>query len=218
MPAWDPNDPAENLLLKVSTEHKDLGLGDAWAGGHLDFVGRVKGTLSLRGKAHELNSMGGFDRSWGTRTELGESALTYLHIPFDENFGIHLVMGMDLDGDQVACSPLRFGYVYDQGETYGITAASMESEHVNLLPTSNRITVTDERGRTYDFVGAAMAAAPWYTFSPSYLTNQALMRYEFDGAVAHGLMADVWGIEFLASRRSRHGRAAIRSLNEGAVR
>ncbi|GAB3710554.1 DUF7064 domain-containing protein [Nocardiopsis oceani] len=215
MAAWDPNDPAENPLLNVSNKHRDLGLGDAWAGGHLDYVGRVRGALRLRGKTYEVDAMGGFDRSWGTRTELGEAALTYLHIPFDEDFGIHLVMGMDLVDDDIVCAPLRFGYVYDRGKTYGITAATMEAEHVNMLPTSNRISVTDERGRTYEFIGVAKAATPWYTFSPSYLTNQALMRYEFDGRVAHGLMADVWGIEFLAARRSRHGRAARLSLTEG---
>ncbi|MGY0541510.1 DUF7064 domain-containing protein [Nocardioides sp. YJ-D4] len=215
MPAWDPNDPAENPLLAVSADHQDLGLGDAWAGGHLDFVGRVTGVLTLRGKTYEINSMGGFDRSWGTRTELGESALTYLHIPFDENFGVHLVTGLGIDDDKVSCSPLRFGYVYDHGETFGITEASMEAEHVNLLPASNRISVTDERGHTHAFVGSAVAATPWYSFSPSYLTNQALMRYEHDGAVGYGLMADVWGIEFLAARRSRHGRMANRFFDGG---
>lgn len=211
MPAWDPTDPDENPLLQASDEHSDLGLGDAWAGGHLDFVGRVTGSLTLRGATYEVDAMGAMDRSWGNRTELGQAALTYLHIPFDEDFGVHLVMGMGFEGEEIVCGPLRFGYVFDRDGVHGITEATMRSRHVSFLPTGNDITVTDERGRTYEFHGSAVAGVPWYSFSPSYLTNQSLMRYERDGKVAHGLMSDVWGIEFLAARRSRHGR-------RGAVR
>ncbi|MDV6282551.1 hypothetical protein [Rhodococcus jostii] len=210
MPAWDPNDPSENPLLSVDPEHSDLGLGDAWAGGHLDFLGRVTGTLELRGKKYTIDSMGGMDRSWGTRTELGQAAISYVHIPFDENFGIHLVMALNHDDDEVSYGPLRFGYVYEAGKVHGITSAQMEGSQVDLLPTSNRIRVTDERGRTYEVYGSAVASAPWYTFSPSYVTFQALMRYELDGRVGYGLMADTWGIEYLAERTSRHGRAARR--------
>ena len=210
MPAWDPNDPNENPLLKVAEEHSDLGLGDAWAGGHLDYVGRVTGSLTLRGQTYEVNAMGAMDRSWGNRTELGQSALTYLHIPFDETYGIHLVMGMELEHEAIVCKPLRFGYVYDGDGVHGITEAAMESTHVGLTPTANHVAVTDERGRSHEFYGSAVAGTPWYSFSPSYLTNQSLMRYEKDGEVAFGLMSDVWGIEFLAARKSRHGGAANR--------
>jgi hypothetical protein len=205
MPAWDANDPDENPLLAKRSEAKDLGLGDAWAGGHLDFVGKVSGQLSLRGQTYDISSMGGMDRSWGTRTELGKAAISYLHIPFGDDFGIHLVTGIELERGNVVYSPLRFGYVYEDGRTYGIVDAQMESHQLNLLPYSNSIRVTDERGRTYKLQGNAIAGAPWYTFSPSYVTFQALMQYELDGRHAYGLMADTYGIEFLAERTSRHG-------------
>lgn len=217
MPAWDPTDPNENPLLKASPKHSDLGLGDAWAGGHLDFVGRVTGSLTLRGRTYEVNAMGAMDRSWGNRTELGQAALTYLHIPFDESFGVHLVMGMEFEHEEIRCRPLRFGYVYDDDGVHGITDATMESTHIGLapsLPTANHVVVTDERGHTYEFHGTAVAGTPWYSFSPSYLTNQCLMRYERDGKVAFGLMSDVWGIEYLAARRSRHGYAANRAIEQ----
>lgn len=210
MPAWDPNDRAENPLLRAEPEtHSDLGLGDAWAGGHLDFIGRVTGSLTLRGKSYDVDAMGGIDRSWGSRTELGQAAISYVHIPFDEDFGIHLVMGLDFERDDVVYRPLRFGYVYEKGKVYGITEAVMDGSQVNLLPTSNHVTVTDERGRTFELFGSSIASAPWYSFSPSYVTFQALMRYELGGKVGYGLMADTWGIEFLAARRSRHGKAAL---------
>ena len=210
MPAWDPHDPADNPLLRAAPTHTDLGLGDAWAGGHLDFVGRVTGSLTLRGKTYAVDAMGGFDRSWGNRTEYGPAAVNYLHIPFDETFGAHLVMGLDLQEDRVVCDPLRFGYVYDDGGVHGIVDATMQTHYVGMVPSANHVEITDERGRTFTFIGTSIACVPWYSFSPSYVTYQSLMRYENDGKVAHGLQADVWGLEYLAARRSRHGRAALR--------
>jgi hypothetical protein len=205
MPAWDPNDPDENPLLVKSEEHSDLGLGDAWAGGHLDFLGRVTGKLVLRGNTYEVNAMGGMDRSWGTRTELGKAAISYIHLPFDDDFGIHLVMGIDLVRGEVVYGPLRFGYVHEDGKVHGLVSAEVTGHQNSLLPYANTIRVTDERGKTFEVQGNAVASAPWYTFSPSYVTFQALMHYEVDGRHAYGLMADTYGIEFLADRTSRHG-------------
>ncbi len=68
-------------------------------------------------------------------------------------------------------------------------------------------TVTDSTGRTITVRGFAIAGAPWYTFSPSYVTFQSLMHYELDGKHAYGLMADTYGIEFLADLfKSSHPR------------
>ena len=206
MPAWDPHDPNENPLLEASPANADLGLGDAWAGGHLDFVGRVTGYVVLRGKRYEVDSMGGMDRSWGTRSELGQAAISYIHIPFDETLAFHLVTGVDLDdAGAPRYAPMRFGYVMDHGEVFGLTHMEMTGEVSGLVPARNSISLTDSRGRVYRVEGEAVASAPWYTFSPSYVTFQGLMRYELDGKWAYGLQADTYGIEFLASRTSRHG-------------
>ncbi len=215
MPAWDPNDPEENPLLAAPDDPKDLGLGDAWAGGHLDFVGRVRGTLTLRGRTYAIDAMGGMDRSWGTRTELGQAAISYIHVPFDEDFGIHLVTGVDLVDGEAVYGPLRFGYVQEGRNVYGITAATLTGVQQDLRPFHNEITVTDSTGRTITVRGSAIAGAPWYTFSPSYVTFQSLMHYELDGKHAYGLMADTYGIEFLADRTSRHGSLTAQSSGPG---
>ncbi|MTD12479.1 hypothetical protein GIS00_00790 [Nakamurella sp. YIM 132087] len=215
MPAWDPNDPRENPLL-ADPDRTDLGLGDAWSGGHLDFVGRVRGTLRLRGVEYEVDSMGGMDRSWGRRTELGQAAISYLHMPFDDDFGFHVVTGIELDRGQVRYSPFRFGYVYENGGTTGLTEARMTGGQAQgLLPMWNAIEVTDVLGRSWTLRGTAVANAPWYTFSPSYVTFQALVRYDLDGRTAFGLMADTYGIEFLADRTSRHGRLTSTAFGPG---
>ncbi|WP_439031320.1 DUF7064 domain-containing protein [Gordonia terrae] len=216
MPAWDATDPAENPLLSAPDgDHEDLGLGDAWAGGHLDFVGRVRGELTLRGRRYEIDAMGGMDRSWGTRNELGTTAISYIHIPFDEDLGIHLVTGADLVGGEVVYGPLRFGYIHDRDKVLGLTEASVTGHQQGLSPFQNEITVTDQTGRTITVRGSAIASAPWYTFSPAYATFQSLMHYELNGKHAFGLQADVYGIEFLADRTSRHGSLTAESFGPG---
>lgn len=98
--------------------------------------------------------------------------------------------------------------MYDAEGVFGIVDATMESEHRGLVPVATRIVLTDSRGRRLELRGDAVASAPWYTFSPAYATFQALMRYELDGRVGHGLVSEVWGIEYLAARTSRYGRLA----------
>lgn len=216
MPAWDPNDPNQNPLLAAPDgDHSDLGLGDAWAGGHLDFLGRVRGELTLRGRSYRIDSMGGMDRSWGTRTELGQAAIAYIHIPFDGDLGIHVVTGIELVNGEVVYGPLRFGYIHEGESVYGITAATVTGNQHELTPFQNEITVTDSTGRTLTVRGSAVASAPWYTFSPSYVTFQSLMHYELDGKHAYGLQADTYGIEFLADRTSRHGTLTSTSYGPG---
>ncbi|WP_067650443.1 DUF7064 domain-containing protein [Nocardia harenae] len=212
MPAWDVNDPAENPLLAADADH---GLGDAWAGGHLDFLGRVRGELTLRGRSYRIDAMGGMDRSWGTRTELGRAAIAYIHIPFDEDLGIHLVTGVELVGGAAVYGPLRFGYVHEGDKVLGIVDATVTGSQQGLTPMHNEIAVTDTTGRTLTVRGTAIAAAPWYTFSPSYVTFQSLMHYELDGRHGYGLQADTYGIEFLADRTSRHGARTAAAFGPG---
>lgn len=208
MPAWDPHDPTDNPLT-VPDAHTNLGLGDAWSRGHLDFVGRARGDLVLRGRHYEIDAMAGMDRSWGARAELGLIAISYLHVPFAESFGVHLVMTVALQDGHVSYPSVRFGYVYDERGVSGVVEATMTADHTGMVPSATRITVVDDRGRRVELVGRAVASAPWYTFSPAYATFQALMRYELDGRVAHGLVSEVWGIEYLAARASQHSAATI---------
>ena len=153
MPAWDATDPNENPLLKKSEDHEYLGLGDAWAGGHLDYLGKCSGWLELRGQRYEFEEMAGIDRSWGTRREFGPAAISYIHIPFDETFGIHVVTGIELLAGRPEYEPFRFGYIYDDGKVTGVVKATVESDQIALLPHANLIHVTDEHGREFSLRG-----------------------------------------------------------------
>lgn len=203
---FDTHDPNHNPLMAAGQD--DMGYGDAWANGHLDVVGHITGDLELRGKQYKVDCYDGMDRSWGPREEWGGRAVTWLHIPFGEEFGLHIAVTMDLRDGRIVYDGLRFGYVYENGEMFGVVDARMEAERVNMMPVSNRVWVKDARGREFEFRGTAVAASPWYQFIPAYVCFHTLMRYEHEGKVAHAEMGDIFGMDWLGDRMSRHARAS----------
>lgn len=203
---FDVHDPDQNPLLQGHTGELDTGLGDVWANGHYDMIGHVTGTLELRGKTYEVDCYDGMDRSWGPRAEMGNRAAAWIHVTFDDDFGLHLGMSLDMRDGEIIYEGFKFGYVVDHGEVYGITEAAVEASRVDLIAVTNHVTATDVRGKKYEFFGSAVGGAPWYSFSPAFVSCQSLFRYEYGGKVGYAEATDVLGLEFLAQRNSRHGR------------
>ncbi|WIB63343.1 hypothetical protein [Curtobacterium sp. MCBD17_040] len=205
---FDTHDPAQNPLV-VPDGAMDTGLGDVWANGHMDAVGRVTGELVLRGQRYAVDCVEGMDRSWGPRTEVGTAAAAWIHVTLGPEFALHVAMAMSIDdAGAVHYDGMRFGYVVEDGELHGLTDASVEAARVDMVPVSNHIMATDVRGRRYEFHGSAVGGYPWHQFSPAYVCYQSLMRYESDGRVGYAEHGDVFGIEYLAARRSAAGRRA----------
>ena len=204
MAPFDTHDPDENPLLAAGSA--DSGYGDAWANGHLDIIGHVTGELELRGRRYAVDCYDGMDRSWGPREEHGARAITWLHVTFGEEFGLHLAVTMDLRDGTVVYDQLRFGYVQEHGEVHGIVEARVEAQRIDMVPTRNHIWARDTRGREYEFHGTAVGGYPWYQFIPAYVCFQSLFRYESDGCVGYAEMGDIFGMEWLGDRISSHAR------------
>lgn len=203
---FDTHDPKQNPLALADGDAGETGFGDAWATGHFDMVGHVTGTLELRGRTYEVDCVEGMDRSWGPRKELGDRAVSYLHVTLGTDFAVHVVMSIDYRDGQLSYDGFRFGYLVEDGELIGLVDAKMSARHVDMLMVSNHIVVTDARGRTFEFHGTAVGGAPWYSYIPAYVSFQSLMRYEYRGRVGYAECTDVIGTEYLAERMSRHGR------------
>jgi hypothetical protein len=211
MRPFDMHDADENPLFAA---------GDDWAEphragvhsrkGHFDLLGRVTGELELRGQRYQIDCVDGMDHSWGPRSEqtagTGSRAASWLHVSFGDDFGMHLAMALDIRDGEVVYDGLRFGYVMDQGEVFGVIDAEVEATRVDMIGVSNRIRARDVRGREYEFSGTAVAGAPWYSFNPCCVSYQSLYRYQHEGRVGYNEGADIFGLEFLADRLSRHGR------------
>lgn len=204
---FDVHDPAQNPL--VAPGHAgplDTGLGDVWANGHFDMIGHITGTLELRGVEYAVDCVEGMDRSWGPRAELGNSGASWIHVSLGPGFAAHLAMSLDIRQGQVIYQSLKFGYVVEDGELYGITHATVESARVDMIAVTNHLAFTDVRGKQHEFYGSAVGGAPWHSFSPAYVSYQSLMRYQIGDRVGYAEQGDIFGLEFLAERMSRHGR------------
>ena len=205
--AFDPHDPAENPLAEAAAaQPADARLGDHWSSGHFEVKGHITGELELRGQRYEVDYYDGMDHSWGPRKEVGTRSVSWISVNFAPDFGMHLAVPMTLRNGMVAYDPVRFGFVAEGGETYGITEATVEAERADMLAVANHIRAVDVRGKVHEFYGTVVGGHPWYTFNPSHVCFQVLMRYRQGDRVGYGEFGDIFGLDYLSERMSRSGR------------
>ncbi|HEY5857787.1 MAG TPA: hypothetical protein VIW24_28055 [Aldersonia sp.] len=204
---FDPGDPDQNPLLGADRAHADARHGDEWENGHFEVKGHITGELELRGQRYRVDCYDGMDHSWGPRTETGTRSVAWVSVNFGPELAVHLAVLIDLRDGIVVYEKLRFGFVVENGTVHPVVDASIEAEHTALLAISNHIRVTDVRGREYEFHGTAISSHPWYSFNPSHVSYQGVFRYHWGDKIGYGEMADIYGLDYLARRMSRHGRA-----------
>lgn len=204
---FDPGDPDQNPLLGADRAHADARHGDEWENGHFEVKGHITGELELRGQRYRVDCYDGMDHSWGPRTETGTRSVAWVSVNFGPELAVHLAVLIDLRDGVVVYEKLRFGFVVENGTVHPVVDASIEAEHTALLAISNHIRVTDVRGREYEFHGTAISSHPWYSFNPCHVSYQGVFRYHWGDKIGYGEMADIYGLDYLARRMSRHGRA-----------
>ena len=212
---FDANDSAQNPMLnRTAGAVKDSRFGDEWGNsgeeqvkkGHYEIMGHITGELTLRGKSYEVDCYDVMDHSFGTRTETSKRAVSFISAVFGEDYGIHVAVPMEVRGDDTEYEGFRFGYVMENGELFGVVDARVESSSgTDMLPMNAHIVAEDVRGKKHVLYGAATAGHPWYNLNPSHVCFQSLMRWHLGDRVGYGEMCNIFGLEFLAARKSRHG-------------
>lgn len=210
MDPFDPLDPAQNPMLEVfnGDPEASTGAGDSWTKGHYDLVGRITGELELYGKRFEVSCVDGLDRSWGPRAEWNSAPVSWMHLTFGDDLAFHLVVTLDVVAGQPVYTTFRFGYAVVDGECCAVTAAEVEAESVGMLGMHRVVRITDARGRQWEMVGAAIAAAPWHTAYTSFISFQSLYRWTMKDRVGFSNVTDVIGVTTLSKRLSRLANAA----------
>lgn len=124
MDPFDVHDPAHTPHAVGTEEEKiaNSGCAKAWKG-HFDMTGRVTGTVKVRGKEFNVNSLERMDHSWGERGELELPAMDSISAQFDENLAFHLITHVDLDAPNGQDQKLAHGYVLEDGTQYGVMEA-----------------------------------------------------------------------------------------------
>lgn len=204
---FDPHDPKENPLLQPDVAQPvDPRMGAAWLNGHFEVKGRVTGELILRGRRYRVDCFEGMDHSWGPRPEVGSRSASWMSLNFGEELAFHMAVPLDLQDGEVTYDALRFGFVVDRGEVFGLVGARIEAKRVQMMPVSNHIVARDVRGREWEIFGSAVAGHPWYSFNPSTVSYQSYMRYQCGDRMGYGEVGDIFGLDYLAQRLSRAGR------------
>ena len=209
MDPFDPLDPAQNPMLQAfgGDAEASTGAGDSWSKGHYDLVGRITGELELYGRKYSVSCVDGLDRSWGPRAEWNASPVSWMHMTFGDDLAFHLVVTLDVVDGQQVYTTFRFGYAVVDGESCAVTAAEVKGESVGMLGMHRVVRITDEKGRQWEMVGGAIAAAPWHTASTSFISFQSLYRWTMGDRVGFSNVTDVMGVTMLSRRLSRLGRA-----------
>jgi hypothetical protein len=209
MAPFDALDPDQNPMLnKFATAEEATGAGDSWAKGHYDLIGRIKGELNLYGKRYEVDCVDGLDRSWGPRLEWNAASVSWMHMTFGADLGFHLIMSLDVLNGKTLYTTFRFGYVVENGDVTGLVAAEVVGENAGMLGTYRVVRVRDAKGREWEMHGAALAAAPWHTACPSFISYQSLYRWTMGARTGCSSVTDVFGVTTLARRLSKLGRKA----------
>ncbi|MCE4268408.1 hypothetical protein H4F68_28505 [Rhodococcus globerulus] len=203
---FDPGDPEQNPLLISDRGTADSRHGDEWENGHFEVKGHIVGQLELRGKTYSIDCYDGMDHSWGPRTETGTRSVAWVSVNFGPDLAVHLAVLIDLDNGQVTYERLRFGFVVEHGIVHPVVDAAIRAQHTDLLAVNNHIRITDSRGKEFEFFGTAISSHPWYSFNPSHVSYQGVFRYHWGEKIGYGEMADIYGLDYLANRMSRHGR------------
>jgi hypothetical protein len=224
---FDANDPAHNPALTAGAgEAVDERLGDEWGNrdtsvvykaGHYEMMGRIEGELRLRGRTYAVDSYDVMDHSFGRRTETSKRAVAYVSAVFGPDYGIHIAVPLDVVDGETTFDGYRFGYVMEDGQLFGVTAAEMVDWSGTAMHTMNsHFVATDVRGKQHELFGGAIACHPWYSFNPSHVCFQTLMRWHSGDRVTYGEHGDIFGLEFLAERKSRLGRRRGKAALAGA--
>lgn len=204
MDPFDALDPQHNPMLEAfSNTEEATGAGDSWSQGHYDLVGRIRGELELYGKRYKVDCIDGLDRSWGPRLEWNAAPVSWMHMCLGEDLSFHLIMTLDLSSGTPTYTTFRFGYVVKDGETSGIVSATVSGENSGMLGVFRCIQIRDQKGREWEIIGSAIAAAPWHSAYGSFISFQSLYRWATGNKVGYSNVTDVVGLTTLGNTFSK---------------
>jgi hypothetical protein len=155
--------------------------------GHIDQIGRVTGTMTLRGEEIAVDCFAMRDRGWGPREDGRQPMVGYAYGTVSPDHAF-LSISIDQQGDDLVSS----GFLQRDGEWSRVVAGRRAVERDDRgRPVQITIDATDERGRSLHAVGCAVSRQV-FTAYPSMFCWNSLVQWQLDGADAWGEDQDVW--------------------------
>ena len=172
--------------------------------GHIDQIGRVTGTMTLRGEEIAVDCFAMRDRGWGPRQDGRQPKVGYAYGTVSPEHAF-LSISIDQQGDDLVSS----GFLQRDGKWSRVVSGRRSVERdAHGRPTQITIDATDEDGRPMHAVGRVVSRQV-FTAYPSMFCWNSLVQWQLDGADAWGEDQDVWHPrkwrDFAASLRRGEG-------------
>lgn len=188
----EPTDARDPAQVPQAANSKVEGYS-GWNNGHLEGKGRVKGWLRLRDKTYQVDCIEGVNKSWGPRNDWGNKGATWVHVDLGETVRAFMILDVEFEDKTMRYGGFRYGYVLVNGERRPLMDAELTAKRSDMLVTAANVRFVDDRGEVYTARANTIAAGPWYNFNPSSCGYQVLMRWESEGHVGYGHIADFVG-------------------------
>lgn len=204
MPPFDTHDPECSPQAGRATDvHADKELQHADQSGHLDMSGRVSGTMTVRGRTFEVNSISRMDHSWGPRDPMKVKNMFIVSASFEPDLAFHMICPWNPDAQGAEAFELAHGYVMDGGKVYGLTAdAVITAQHHGLMCAGLQMSVTDVRGTKHELTASPGIGAPWIA-GPNAITHNAMMNWTYQGRAGYGVVMKNHSLQHLTQKRGR---------------
>lgn len=204
MEPFDIHDPNHSPQAGGAEDmHADIKVGAKHKAGHIDMTGRIRGTMTVRGRTYQVDSIERMDRSWGPRNPMVIKNMYIVSATFGEDLALHMICPWNPDRPQGRQFQLTHGYVLENGEVFGLTSQlEMRSVHHGLVLTGLEMTVTDTRGKSFDLIALANSAGPWAPY-PSAQTHNSLMRWRYGPRVGYGVVMANYSLPYLMDKHHR---------------
>ena len=122
MDPFDTHDPAHSPQAgRAADMHADRGVDEFALAGHFDMTGRVEGTLTVRGRTFEVDSVERMDHSWGPRDPMKVPNMFIVSATFGDDLAFHMICPWDPDRSGPDAFTLSHGYVLENGEVTACT-------------------------------------------------------------------------------------------------
>lgn len=205
MDPFDIHDPDHSPQAGSAFDiHTDLEHGVHQQVGHGDMTGRITGTLTVRGRTFEVDSVERMDRSWGRRDPMKAGKPCHIvSANFGEDLAFHMICPWDPTRVGPGAFTLTHGYILENGEVYGLTdELEMESYGQGFISQGIKMTVTDVRGNKHTLTATPDVGAPWVA-APTALVHNAMMRWDYEGREGYGVVMRTF---FLPDLNRQYGR------------
>ncbi|CAN5476616.1 hypothetical protein BH10ACT1_BH10ACT1_23900 [soil metagenome] len=180
--------------LHIDLTFTAVGPPNLLAGSHLDQPGHYRGTIVLDGEEIPVDGYGFRDRSWGSRSQFGDTMHGadhggYSYATASADDGFHAIT-MEFGG---TCLGIH-GYLVRDGVWSKLASATrevLERDPDTGFPLRVVLDIVDEAGRTLHAEGSCRNGIV-LPLNPNLLTFNALTEWSFDGLTAFGEDHDNW--------------------------